>query len=172
VAHLEILHGVVVVLQEDDGVGGGQVQAQPAHVRRQQHHVDRRVRVEPLNLRDTVVPGSGAIVAPDGQLYMGPWGCARRRLPPRGVTMCEHGHSHTVCSLSIASAAPRPKCKLPQSAAGPQFMLALGQKRTTPKRCVASTLPSRRRKLTPAGLSTSRSTRSSSPLSCANTKTR
>ena len=39
-ARLQVLHGVVVVLQEDDGVRRGQVEAQAAHVRREQHHVD------------------------------------------------------------------------------------------------------------------------------------
>jgi hypothetical protein len=47
-AHLQVLHGVPVVLQENDGVGGRQVEAQAANVRRQQHHVNGGVRIESL----------------------------------------------------------------------------------------------------------------------------
>lgn len=37
------------MLQEDDGVSGGQVEPQPAHVRGQQHHVDGGVSIEALH---------------------------------------------------------------------------------------------------------------------------
>lgn len=37
------------MFQEDDGVSGGQVEAQPAHVRGQQHHVDGGVSIEALH---------------------------------------------------------------------------------------------------------------------------
>lgn len=36
---LQVLHGVPVMLQEHHGVRAGQVQPQPAHVRRQQQHL-------------------------------------------------------------------------------------------------------------------------------------
>ena len=48
-ARLEVVHGVPVVLQEDDGVGRGQVQAQAAHVRGQQHDGYAGVCIEALH---------------------------------------------------------------------------------------------------------------------------
>lgn len=48
-ACLQVSHGVPIVLQEDDGVGGRQVEAQPAHRGGQQHDVDGGVGVEALH---------------------------------------------------------------------------------------------------------------------------
>ena len=48
---LEILHGVPVMLEEDDRVSARQVEAQTSDGRRQEEHVDRGIRVEPLDNR-------------------------------------------------------------------------------------------------------------------------
>ena len=126
---LEVLHGVVVVLQEDDGVGGSQVQAQPAHVRRQQHDVDCRVRVEPLNLCNARWhPSSFArTFASDSlpQSYWGPWVCARRRsaLYQELSRYESSDHSsqplHTECR-TCSCHRPSAGCRNPR--AGPQFI--------------------------------------------------
>ena len=46
---LQVLHGVPVVLQEDDSVSCSQVQAQPAHMGGQQQHLNGGVAIEALH---------------------------------------------------------------------------------------------------------------------------
>ena len=46
---LQVLHGVPVVLQEDDSVSCSQVQAQPAHMGGEQQHLNGGVTVEALH---------------------------------------------------------------------------------------------------------------------------
>ena len=46
---LQVLHGVPVVLQEDDSVSCSQVQAQPAHMGGQQQHLNGGVAVKALH---------------------------------------------------------------------------------------------------------------------------
>ncbi len=47
--HLQVLHGIPIVLQEDDCVGRSQVQAQAADCCCEQHDGDGGIAVEPLH---------------------------------------------------------------------------------------------------------------------------
>ena len=53
--HLQVLLGVPVMLQEDDSVSRGEVEAQPSHMGRQQQHLNGWVTVEALHYAEALL---------------------------------------------------------------------------------------------------------------------
>ena len=52
---LQVLHGVPVMLQEDDGISCSQVEPQAAHMGGQQQHLNGGVAVEALHYAETLL---------------------------------------------------------------------------------------------------------------------